>query len=291
MSLATARSRLASLSLLAIAVLIAAITYTRAQPQTPPAGVTLYVDWNVPPGGTGDGSNWANAISSLDAAIAMAPSGAHLWVAEGVYAPANQTTGFLITKPLKLFGGFYGDESSLQARHGSFQQTILEGDRAGDDPLSYTDNAFHVVSIDGVIGTSTGPGVRIDGFRIAHGLAGTALGLDGAGIWSHCSDLDLANCSLDHNYAHDGGAIWFTGGCYEPADPEFSNPGTQLSNTPNFLHISTCEFFDNHADHRGGALFGQRLDGWVMNTGSSDEQVGSVRLGAPSPGDADRGPL
>ena len=235
---------------------------THAQ-QTPPATIVMCVNANVAPGGAGDGTSWPNAFASLDAALAAAPdipNGAELWVAEGNYKPTNQTTGFLITKHLRLYGGFVGDgtENSVESRHGSFQRTFLNGD-IGTVGFQY-DNAYHVVSIDLVDGEGEDPGVVIDGFRIANGFF-LGIGSFGAGIWCHCSDLDVANCYFDHNHGYDGGAIGFVSGCAEVPPPPAVEPGIT-----SILRVKSCEFFANLADQRGGAIFGERLRGWVQNT-------------------------
>jgi predicted outer membrane repeat protein len=198
-------------------------------------------------------------------------AGAEIWVAQGTYKPTSVTTGFSITKKLKLYGGFAGGEASIAARPGYFLQTILEGDIPGT-PGNLTDNAEHVVTVLHVAGSSGSAGVVIDGFHIRNGYAsspGNSLDLDGGGIYSECSDLDLSNCFIRRNSAHDGGGLYFTGGCGPQGQfvPGLSRPNT--------LHIKLCEFGNgdinfsidkNTADHYGGAIFGQVLNGEVVNT-------------------------
>lgn len=256
------RSRIGLAASLSAALLIplALLVTTVAQPQTPPATITLCVNDNPPPGGSGDGSSWANAMTSLDTALAAAPPNAHIWVAEGSYMPLSIANGFQITKPLKLYGGFFGDEASISARHGSFQATILEGD-AGQ-PVVYTDNVNHLVSIESIDAEGDAAAVVIDGFRITNGFCIlTPPNPNGAGILAHCSDLDVVNCFFDHNYATDGGAIGFVSGC-----PTVPVPPLQDPSMTSILRVETCEFFDNHADARGGAIFAERARGWVFNS-------------------------
>ena len=271
MKLASSRLRRLSLLFVGLASVLALIMTLRAQPQTPPATVTLCVNASVLPGGAKDGSSWANAFDSLVLALAAAPSGARLWVAQGTYTvpppvpPAVQTEGFKITKPLKLYGGFFGDENSVEGRHGSFQGTLLNGDRFFDDASgSYSDNANHVVEIETIDADGDDVAVVIDGFRIANGhglLIPPPYTHNGGGIWAHCSDLHVANCFFDHNRGLDGGAIWFVSGCttlpYPPALPEALT---------SILRVETCEFFANRADDKGGAIFAERVKGWVVNS-------------------------
>lgn len=261
MTLALPRFRTIALALAAIAASATLLLSTRAQPQTP-ATIVMCVKAGLATGAH-DGSSWADAFASLDAALAAAPTNAHLWVAEGTYKPLNTLTGFQINTQLKLYGGFVGDGTeNSDSRHGSFLLTVLDGDILGNDDLGqYGDNADHVVSIESVDGANDDPGVVIDGFRIAHGYAGQSLGLNGAGISCHCSDLDVSNCTFDHNYAKNGGGIWFVSGC-DMVPP----PPTGTSEMTSILRVRATEFFNNHADQYGGAIFGERLRGWVVNS-------------------------
>lgn len=254
--------------LLAIAIVGAGaiLLTTRAGPQSlEPA--PLFVD--IQATGNNDGSSWVNAFTSLDAAIAAAQDTGSLWIAQGTYKPANGNTGFYIDKRLKLYGGFLGPhdlsdpsylgELQLQDRRGSYKRTILDGDIG--TPVVFNDNVEHVVTIESVSGVDGKAGVILDGFRIKSGYA-LGVNEDGAGIWCHCSDLDLANCYFDHNYAVDGGALWFSSGCPLVPVPELA----ELPILKSRLRVQSCEFFDNHADRYGGAIYGDRLWGWVVNS-------------------------
>ncbi|MBK7938735.1 MAG: hypothetical protein IPJ82_17340 [Lewinellaceae bacterium] len=48
---------------------------------------TIYVKSNA--SGANNGSSWADAFTSLDAALAAAVPGNQIWVAAGTYKPAN----------------------------------------------------------------------------------------------------------------------------------------------------------------------------------------------------------
>jgi predicted outer membrane repeat protein len=219
-----------------------------ACPQSAP--VLFYVDASAPfPGFPTSGTSWATAFPSLDSAIAAAAPSDVIWAADGAYAPTGPS-GFLITKSLKIYGGFKGStggiggETSLSQRAGLFLTTVLDGAFATP-----------VVSISLV--TST-PSVVIDGFQIKDGVANSILTLttaDGGGIYSHGSDLNLANCLFNNNFAgHDGGGLFFEGAS---------------SGSTNTLNIKLCEFRDNHVEHDGGAIFGSPV-------GSVEAQMSSV---------------
>lgn len=222
----------------------------------------VFVDANA--NGLNNGESWVNAYTSLDTAIANVIPGGPIWVKMGIYRPVSVSTGFSITKQMMIYGGFAGDEGSLGARHGSFVRTILEGDVTSTPSL--TDNAWHVVSVQGVAGASGQPGVVIDGFQIRGGYAHSAPQGNriGGGVWSNCSDLDIANCLVRSNFAFDGGGLYFAGGCGDGIEPYLF---------PRRLRIKSTEFRQNivtlgggASGGGGGAIFGDRLTGEIVNT-------------------------
>jgi hypothetical protein len=225
---------------------------------TAPVGANTV--WHVKPGGGGTqtGLDWANAFGTIEQALTASSPTAdaqghtdEVWVAEGTFIPANLTSplhGFAITKPLKLYGGFKGTEASVQGRGGSFFKTILDGE-IGGSPGTF-DNANHVVEI------YNAGDVVVDGFRIQNGFA-ISPAPEGAGISSVATNLDLANCFVQHNScavsylgSNRGGGLYFTGST------------TTLCN----LRLWNCEFTDNDAE-LGGAFYGENLlRGEVVNT-------------------------
>ncbi|SIT28763.1 gliding motility-associated C-terminal domain-containing protein [Filimonas lacunae] len=144
----------------------------------------------VKKGGTGNqrGDSWSNAIAELSTALKAAKTinasaaGAikEIWVSGGTYNPQyvinfsantlisidNRDNSFLMVKDVKVYGGFAGTETSVAARDLSVtaNASILSGDlkTQGD----YSDNAYHVVSASGAVGTAL-----LDGFTITGGNA------------------------------------------------------------------------------------------------------------------------
>jgi hypothetical protein len=214
--------------------------------------------WYVKPTGapTSSGLSWAAAFPNVEYAVAAAAAGDEIWVQQGLYFPLNNG-GIVISKSLSIYGGFNGTESNHTHRLGSFRRTILDGD-LGVAGVG-TDNAYHVVSIQGVAGSGGNPGVLIDGFQIRNGDSSGG-GVNGAGINCEASDLDLFNCYLKDNYAAPvqnsfGGGLYFSsaiGGAY---------PTSGASR----LRMKICEF-EHNTGWSGGGLYGDWLVGVIQNT-------------------------
>lgn len=135
--------------------------------------VPIYVNANAT--GTNNGTSWANAYTSLDAAITASTSVNEIWVAAGTYKPAgtSRTSTFSLKYGSKLYGGFAGNETLLSERNPKNNITILSGDINGNDNTTITateatrqDNAYHVLTIKGNLRD-----VLIDGFTISGGNA------------------------------------------------------------------------------------------------------------------------
>ena len=67
----------------------------------------------------GDGSTWSSAHRYLDEALAAVQYGDEIWVAAGTYSPLQRyytATAFVVPPGVALYGGFVGDESTLNER-------------------------------------------------------------------------------------------------------------------------------------------------------------------------------
>jgi len=83
-----------------------------------------YVYWNV--GTPGDGTTWANAYDTIQAALAEAAGDSNIteiWVAHGVYYPGGVSTdSYHLRNNLTLYGGFKANEAPtvlLECRDGT----------------------------------------------------------------------------------------------------------------------------------------------------------------------------
>jgi hypothetical protein len=217
-----------------------------------PATLTHATTYYVKPisTGTGNGSSWANASNNLQDLInnASAASSDQIWVAAGTYLPTQDPFGstsptdprdktFYLKSEIKVYGSFFGDETTLAARHGG--ASILSGDIG--TPLSKTDNAYHVVIT--VLDAAT---TLLDGFVVTGGYAnGTGnitvegsgfLREKGAGVYYANGSTTLTNCVLTANETTGTGGGLFA----------------DVGAIPN---LNTCAFASNLAGSGGGGYF------------------------------------
>ena len=256
----------------------------------------------VSPTGTGDGSSWANTMS-LEKALTTAKAGDQIWV-QGfdqidnsnklyIVPESMKATGFTLKSGVQLYGGFEGDETTLDAREtlGKPYQlryrTVLSGDIGTNDVIDNTNlifpanetrknNATHVLSIN--MAPSSGnnnnayPTV-VNGFSIAGGHA-DGENETGGGIYIYGNNAQggvyrIERCFFYNNYATRGGAIFV------------SNEVTNASN--NTALINQCVVYNNAAGNRSGqenAGGGIYLDGagTVVNSTIFNNENGGIRL-------------
>ena len=252
----------------------------------------------VSPTGNSDGSSWANTMS-LEKALTTAKAGDQIWVQGSesgtIYtAPAD---GFTLKSGVQLYGGFKGDETTLDAREtlGKPYQlryrSVLSGDINKDDEIdntnlifpangTRTDNVAHVLSINMAPSSggnkNTYPTV-VNGFSIGGGQAD---GTDekGGGIYIHGENTNggifrIERCFFVNNYATQGGAI------YVDAAVKNVNNGESL--------INQCVIYNNAAGKRaavvnaGGGIYlaGQAT---VVNSSIFNNESGGLCLSTGS---------
>lgn len=155
-------------------------------PAPPAASGVKYVRY----GYTGNGSSWTNAYGSIqdgiNAASATTPK-SEVWVAASstAYAPITLADG------VRVYGGFFGDETSRDQRDWATHETIIDGGGSGS-----------VVSAGSTV--STVGGARLDGFTIRNGSHGVCL--------TNASPAIANNTIVDNSGAASGGGIYCNGG-------------------------------------------------------------------------------
>jgi hypothetical protein len=146
----------------------------------------IYVDIDNTPGAGPplDGTSWQLAFQHLQTALFYANPGDQIWVAEGVYYPDwyadnDRTTTFSLKEGVAIYDGFDpgSGADTFEERDWQTNVTVLSGDIDGNDTVDPNsvvittthitgDNAYHVVSSDGVTETTS-----LDGFVITAGKA------------------------------------------------------------------------------------------------------------------------
>ena len=189
-----------------------------------------------------DGSTWNQAYTDLQSAITDSSAGDEVWVAYMSATPYTPGTSVSDTFSLKngvaVYGGFVGNESTLNDRDYQANETILSGEIGA---AGSSDNCNHVVTANGTSSTLT----RLDGFTIRDGYGSNSPSNTsrlGAGIFitGNTSSPQVVNCTFEDNQAtlssvgQGGGAAVRT----DSGQPVFQD----------------CTFRDNSATNQGGAI-------------------------------------
>lgn len=187
----------------------------------------------VSPGGTGDGSSWAQATNDLQAAIDASENGDEIWVAAGSYKPtalikSNKPTSkaFILKDGVSLYGGFAGTEAALDERatdgaaYDMTNETILDADddvpdvwtRVIAEATTYRweweltnnqvngtkGNSSHVLYSATTLASPT----VIDGFTLKGANANVATAKPSGGAVYAPGKIDLRNCRIIENSAY-----------------------------------------------------------------------------------------
>lgn len=210
--------------------------------------------------GTEDGLSWQTAYRDLSTALHEAMVGNQIWVRRGEYHPAVSETEenarrsrFLLPSGIAVFGGFAGNENSLDARQLTDETSlsVLDGrllDVEIEDPFAY-----HVV----IANTEN----RLDGFVIRNGLAdGDISHRSGGGILVERGQLTLENCVVRDNSAmSSGGGLYSYMSTLRIANTVFwgndaGREGGGLYHTDSDVEIERSVFFGNSSAMNGGAI-------------------------------------
>jgi len=193
---------------------------------------TWYVDKKAT--GSGTGTTWANAFTTLQAGINAATSGDQVWVGSGTYNEqrTSATDGALVLKAgVAVYGGFQGNvavtgfETLLSQRDWFANVCTIDGSN-GRGPSTA---AYHVV--DGASGAT------LDGFTVQGGNAnGSTNPTDkrGGGIAIVGFTMAVSNCVIQNNVADNvaGGIICVSSASTFDRCFFKSNTAKSLSNPP-----------------------------------------------------------
>jgi predicted outer membrane repeat protein len=191
----------------------------------------IYVDASA--SGLENGTDWENAYTNPQDALAASAAGDDVWVAAGTYKPtsgSDRTVSFAMKNDVSLLGGFVTGATSIEERNPdpATNGTVLSGEIG--DPDTTEDNTYRIV-----IGPSSGSAI-FDGFRIVAGNANSYPNYNqGAGLYA------LTGVPICKNLLFEGNSSGGFGGAVSVgvSSPTFTN----------------CVFRNNHAG-RGGAFAG-----------------------------------
>ena len=202
-----------------LAILMAAFLMTLMSLQAMAA--IVYVNRNVQ-SLKYDGKSWATAYRSVQSGLAIARVGDSVWVAQGLY----KVGGLALKQGVALYGGFYGNETSLNQRDYNKYLSILDGQQKKSTVVAEAGISKSTI-IDGFVitnGVGTGPDVYGNVFgggiyckgspTISHNYITGNCAQFGGGIYvGYITNKDAINSpvivynTIIGNTAHDGGAV------------------------------------------------------------------------------------
>ncbi len=162
---------------------------------------TVYVNKDPPPQSQQTGASWQNAASDVRAAVAIADSTASptnkvcmVWVAQGRYLISSTIS--ISNQGVALYGGFVGNETSLDQRETDPMVTVFDTGGMGTYPIfDVADTRF----------AST-----MDGLTVAGGIGSNMPGA--VNLWGSSSlPFSVSNCRFEANRGELGGAIFVDG--------------------------------------------------------------------------------
>jgi len=195
-----------------------------------------------------DGSQWPQAYTDLQSALAVANAFDQIWIAQGTYKPslpAGRSATFGVPAGVYIFGGFQGIATEIKNTQGdpTLYPTILSGDIGVAGNAS--DNCYHVVTFNAGYVVAECHGITIrDGYADAGSASVAQPDNTGGGALFICQNTSggsgtaMYNCIFTNNFAFYGGAI----GSYGISSGQINYGATN------------CFFLNNQAIY-GGAIF------------------------------------
>ena len=208
--------------------------------------------------GNGTGESWENAMTELADALRFAEAHKELWtnteplqiwVAADTYTPlykaaeedqlhgatTDRDKAFVMVKNVKIYGGFKGDEATLNQRNWHTHKTILSGEIG---TTATDDNLYHIVIAAGEMGVA-----ELNGFTLTKGGAivehDNFIGyidpenirvnskdisrIKGGALHTYDASLRVENCKFIENEASAAAAIYNRGSNIALSQPVFIN--------------------------------------------------------------------
>lgn len=238
------------------------------------------------------GSSWSDAKLTLQAALNSAAetilpgTSIEVWVAEGTY---TLTTSVEMKEAISVYGGFTGNESTIEERNWIANETILNADASSAirrSIIQYPD-FFGATTFDGfslINGNVPGKGgaaiIRNNGVLKNCKIEYNAAGLRGGGVYLQEGGI-IQNCTLANNTALIGGSAFFNYGG-EMTASILENNSAELGGAiccENGGYIRNCLFRENNADYIGGGVcisFGADLVNCTFVNNNSHQSGGGM---------------
>ncbi len=225
--------------------------------------------------GTKDGSSWANALdgntvlesgyTKLADALQHAQCDDCFWVASGAYLPCGDSDAskhFILNEGVSVYGGFAGDETTLEERDMENNLTIFSGELQGDDnETNNTDGIFTTAPTNSMWSQKA----ILDGLTLTKGYTATR---QGALLVNENTTAKLNQCRVQNN--REGGIRNL--GALEITNSELSNnhtyelgeqymgrlvyaiAGALCNMDHGTVALSNCTFQSNYSENNG-AIF------------------------------------
>jgi hypothetical protein len=248
------------------------------------AQIVFFVDDDAPPGG--DGLTWATAMRNPQDALAVAPPGSILRVAQGLYRPdegAGQVryspySCFKLDRSLQLYGGYRGlvggglpGDRDVEAF-----PTVLNGDLLENAPADW-DNCLQIIRV-----TTPSP-TLIDGFVLMDG-GNTELSTSnptfsqGKAIYQAGGEMHLLNLTVFGNRSP---ALYTQGSVLRAWDCSFfdNDDGLALNSLASVVQLTRCAFEDGASTvFAGGSLHALQcsFERSLQNEGGAARADGTV---------------
>jgi len=229
------------------------------------AAATWYVDGSL--NTAGNGTDWNNAFTTIQAAIDAASKDDEIWLKKGIYELSSQVN---VNKSVAMYGGFTGGETQRDQRDCSGNVTTVDGQGS-------VYHCFYVTA-----------DATIDGLFITGGNAdGNWPDSSGGGIYNYESSLTITNCTFSGNNAVGwGGGIFNNESSLTITNCTFLNNSTTnyhgggIYNVASSAIITNCTFSGNSASKNGGGIYNYESSLTITNCtfsgNSADDSGGGI---------------
>jgi len=195
------------------------------------------------------GLSWQTAFPTVQEALDAAGPGDTIWIARGTYWSQDERAPVARPRPgQRLFGGFEGNERTLDERPMPPVGTVFNGDR-GVDGRTVDDSERVVIASSGLV---------LDGVHVVNGYRPARDGEGGAGLWLEgVEDVRVSDVTFNFGFAHFGAAVGCVASSARFERGEFRwNTATGAGGAVNGLAGCALSFTDVRFDENDAALDG-----------------------------------